>query len=93
MAISVNNRLANALIELHAIAKIHKHRGLHEGHHFILMGMEVHNTPKHVMYRFIKELFIIFTVDDQKFIYLCLLAFSFSSNVLIFFFNMLLLLP
>jgi hypothetical protein len=34
-------------VELNAIAKIHKYRGLHEGHHFIPMAMEVHNAPKY----------------------------------------------
>jgi hypothetical protein len=41
--------------ELSAIAQIHKYKGFHEGHHFIPMAMEVHNTSRHDMDRFIKE--------------------------------------
>jgi hypothetical protein len=38
-----------------AIAKIHKYKGLHERHHFILMAMKVHGALGHDMDRFIKE--------------------------------------
>jgi hypothetical protein len=43
------------LAKLSAITKIHKYRGLHEGHHFILMAMEVHDTLGHDMDGFTKE--------------------------------------
>jgi hypothetical protein len=43
------------LVKLSAIVKIFKYRGLHEGHHFISMVMEVHGAPECDMDRFIKE--------------------------------------
>jgi hypothetical protein len=42
-------------MEFSTIVKIHKYKALHEGHDFILMAMEVHNTPKRDMDHFIKE--------------------------------------
>ncbi len=42
-------------MELSVIAKTHKYIKFHEGHHFILMAMKVHNTPEHDMDPFIKE--------------------------------------
>jgi hypothetical protein len=42
-------------MKFNAIIKICKYRGLHEGHHFILMAMELHGAPKPYMDRFIKE--------------------------------------
>jgi hypothetical protein len=42
-------------VKFSAIAKIRKYRGLHEGHHFILMVMEVHDIPGHDMDYFIRE--------------------------------------
>ncbi len=55
VASSVINQPIGAIVELSAIDKIRKYRGFHEGHHFILMAMEVHNAPKCDMDRFIKE--------------------------------------
>jgi hypothetical protein len=55
MASNVISRLASAVVKLNAIIKIHKYKGLHEGHHFILMAMEVHGAPRHDMDHFIKE--------------------------------------
>ncbi len=55
MAMRVINRLASAAVELSTIVKINKYRELHDGHHFILMAMEVHGAPEHDMDRFIKE--------------------------------------
>jgi hypothetical protein len=42
MATSVINQPIGAIVELSAIAKIHKYKGLHDKHHFIPMAMEVH---------------------------------------------------
>jgi hypothetical protein len=42
-------------VELNTIVKICKYRGLNEGHHFIPMAMEVHNTPGCDMDRFINK--------------------------------------
>ncbi len=55
MVSSVINRPTGAVAGLSTITKLRKYKGLHEGHHFILMVMEVHNTPGHDMDRFIKE--------------------------------------
>jgi hypothetical protein len=71
----------NALAKFNVIAKIYKYRRFHERHHFIPMAMEVHNTPRHDMDCFIKELVVFFTIDNQNVIYPCLFAFNFSSNM------------
>jgi len=42
-------------VKLSAIAKIRKYKRFHEGRHFILMAMEVHNTPMRGMDCFIKK--------------------------------------
>jgi hypothetical protein len=55
MASNVISQLVGATMKLSAIAKIYKYRGLHEGHHFIPMAMEVHGTPGCDMDRSIKE--------------------------------------
>jgi hypothetical protein len=86
---SVINRPRGAIVELNAIVKIRKYKGLHEGHHFILMAMEVHNTPRHDMDHFIKECALFSTIDDQEVIYPCLFAFNFLSNLLVLPFNVL----
>jgi hypothetical protein len=54
MVMSVVNRLTSAVAKLSAIAKIRKYVRLHEGHHFILMVMEVHDTPPRDMDCFIR---------------------------------------
>jgi hypothetical protein len=45
----------NADVKCNTIVKIHKYIGFHEGHHFIMMVMEVHGAPMHDMDRFIKD--------------------------------------
>jgi hypothetical protein len=42
-------------VEFSTIAKIHKYRRFHEGHHFILMARELHGTLERDIDRFIKE--------------------------------------
>ncbi len=71
-------------MELNTIVKIHKYKGLHEGHHFIPMAMELHNAFERDMDHFIKECARLSMIDDQKVIYLCLFTFNFC-NVLVFF--------
>jgi hypothetical protein len=44
MALNVITRPIGVVAKLSAIAKIRKYRGHHEGHHFILMAMEVHSA-------------------------------------------------
>jgi hypothetical protein len=60
VALSVINRSTSAIMELNVIVKIHKYRRLHEGHHLILIAMEVHNTLEHDMDHFIKECAYVF---------------------------------
>jgi hypothetical protein len=55
VALSVISQLVGVVAELNTIAKTRKYRKLHEGHHFILMAMKVHNTPRCDMDNFIKE--------------------------------------
>ncbi len=50
-------------VEFNMIAKIHKYKGFHERHHFILMAMEVHGALGHDMDRFITECAIFSTID------------------------------
>jgi hypothetical protein len=37
-------QLEGVVVKLSVIVKISKYRGFHEGHHFILMAMEVHDA-------------------------------------------------
>jgi hypothetical protein len=55
MASSVISQWLSVATKLSAIVNICKYRRFHEGHHFILMAMEVHDVPKHDMDCFIKE--------------------------------------
>jgi hypothetical protein len=55
VASSVISWPASVTVKLSTIAKIYKYKGLHEGHHFIPMAMEVHNSPNRNMDRFIRE--------------------------------------
>jgi len=55
MFLNVINWPMNVVAKFNTIVKIRIYRGLHEGHHFILMTMEVHNAPRHDMDPFIKE--------------------------------------
>jgi hypothetical protein len=55
MALSVISWPISAIAKFYAIANIHKYRRLHEGHHFISMAMEVHNTSGRDMDHFIRE--------------------------------------
>jgi hypothetical protein len=55
VAMSVISQPTSATVELSTIAKIRKYKGIHEGHHFILIAMEVHNAPKRDMDCFIRE--------------------------------------
>ncbi len=60
VASNVISQPVGAIAELIAIVNIHKHRGFHKGHHFILMAMEMHGKPGHDMECFIKECVHIF---------------------------------
>ncbi len=48
------------------IAKICKYRKLHEGHHFIIMAMEMHDALWHDMDRFIKVCVCFFHDKQSK---------------------------
>jgi hypothetical protein len=54
-----------AAAEFSTIVNIYKYRRLREGHHFIPMALEVHDTLEHEMDHFIRECACLFsTVDD-----------------------------
>jgi len=55
VTMSVISQPTDAIAKLNTIVKIRKYRGLHEGHHFILMVMEVHDAPRRDMDCFIEE--------------------------------------
>ncbi len=55
MTLNVISQLTNAATKLSAIIKIYKYKGFHEGHHFIIMAMEVQGALECVMDCFIKE--------------------------------------
>jgi len=55
VALSVFNRPTCVVMKVNTIVKIHKYRGFHEGHHFIILAMEVHNALRYDMDYFIKE--------------------------------------
>jgi hypothetical protein len=55
VAMSVISRPTCAIVELDTIVKVYKYKRFHEGHHFILMVMEVHDTLEHDMEHFIRE--------------------------------------
>jgi len=55
VVLSVISQPASVVVDLNAIAKICKYRRFHEGHHFILMAMEVHGAPRRDMDCIIKE--------------------------------------
>jgi len=63
MATSVFSQPTNVVVELNTIAKIHKYKRFHVGHHFISMAMKVHGTPKRDMDCFIKECVLVFFHD------------------------------
>jgi hypothetical protein len=60
MALSVISQPTDVVVDLSTIVKICKYRGLHEGHHFIPMAMEVHGTPWCNMDHFIRECVCLF---------------------------------
>jgi len=66
MASNVIIPLVGATVKLNTIAKIHKYRGLQEGHHFIPMAMEVHGAPKCDMDCFIREFVHLFHDKRSK---------------------------
>jgi len=76
MIMSVISQPIGAIAKFSTIVKIHKYKGFHEGHHFILMVMEMHCALGHDMDRFIKECADLF-------------SFIFSGIMLILFFSLL----
>jgi hypothetical protein len=44
MVSNVISQLAGVVAKLSAIVKIRKYKNFHEGHHFILVVMEMHNA-------------------------------------------------
>jgi hypothetical protein len=66
MALSVISPLICAIAEPSDIVKIHKYKGLQEGHHFISTAMEVHATPERDMDHFIREFVHLFHDKQSK---------------------------
>ncbi len=66
MATNVISQPPSATMELSAIVKIHKYKGFHEQHHFILMAMEIHNIFERDMDHFIKECVHLFHNKQSK---------------------------
>jgi hypothetical protein len=71
MISNVISRPAGAVAKISVIAKMHKYRGLHQGHHFISMAMKVHGAPWCDIDRFIKKCVHLFH-DRQSNYYLFL---------------------
>jgi hypothetical protein len=80
VALSVINQPTSAATKLNIIVKIHKYERFHEGHHFILMAIKVHNIPKHDMDRFIKECLVFSTIDDWEIFILVFLHLIFQAT-------------
>jgi hypothetical protein len=55
MASSLISQPACAIAKLSTIINIHKYKRFHERYHFISMAMEVHNTPRCDLDRFMRE--------------------------------------
>jgi len=55
VVMSVISQLVGAIAKVNNITKICKYRRIHEGHHFILMAMEVHGTLRHDMDHFNRD--------------------------------------
>ncbi len=66
VASNVISQLTGTTVKFNVIVKICKYRRFHEGHHFILMAMEVHNAPKHDMDHFIRECACLFHDKQSK---------------------------
>jgi len=73
VAMSVISWLVGVIVEFNVIVKIRKYKGLHEGHHFILMAMEVHGAPGCDMDCFIMDYVYLFHNRRRKVIYLVFL--------------------
>jgi hypothetical protein len=78
MVLSVINRLICAVVELNVISKICKYRMLYEGHHFILMAMEVHDALGMIWIMLLGNVLVLFMTNNRKVIYFCLFAFIFK---------------
>ncbi len=85
MTLNVISRLTYVIAKLITIAKIHKYKRLHEKHNFILMAMEVHDTPRCDMDRFIRECACLFHGRRFGSHLSFFFTFNFSSNVSIVF--------
>jgi len=60
VALSVNSQPIGVVAKLSTIDKIRKYRRLQEGHHFIMMAMEVHIAFRRDVDCFIKEFVCLF---------------------------------
>jgi hypothetical protein len=70
MAMNVINRLANATVEFSTIAKIHKYKGFHKGHHLILMSWRCMVHMGMIWIVSLRRVFVFSMIDDWEVIYL-----------------------
>jgi hypothetical protein len=75
------------IAKLIAIAKIHKYKTFHEGHHFILMGMVVHGILGVIWINSSRNVLVFSMKNNKKIIDPCLFAFNFSNNMLVLLFS------
>ncbi len=87
VASSVISQLAGAAENLTSLLKSTNIKGLHEGHHFILMTTEVHLGLIWIVSS--RSVPVFSMINDQEVIYFCFFAFKFLDNMLVLFFNML----
>jgi hypothetical protein len=66
MVMNVISQLIGTIAKLNTITKICKYRGIHEGHHFISMAMEVHGALGHDMNHFKKDFARLFHNRQSK---------------------------
>jgi hypothetical protein len=79
VTLSVITWLVGAILKLNAIVKFRKYKGLHEGHRFILMAMEVYIAPWRDMDHLIRECAHLFHdkwSENDLSLYFCILFFK-----------------
>jgi hypothetical protein len=83
MTLSVISQPTNVIAKLNIITKIRRYKRFHEGHHFILMAIKMHNA--HDMDRFIKKCAHLFHRKQSKnylsFFFFCIQFFKQCVNI------------
>ncbi len=86
MFLNVINQPTITIAKPIAIAKIHKYRTFHEGHHFILMAMVVHGTLG-VIWIISSRNVLVFSMINDKIIDPCFFTLNFLNNMLVLLFS------